>query len=186
MRALPILALALAGAVPAAAETPVPVGAFEGVSLIGGGEVRLRHGPVQKVTLLRGDLAVSSIAIENDKSLVIRACRRSCRNVELLVEVVTPDIEAVAITGGGTVAAGPGFPASRHLAASVTGGGTLDLDSLPANHVAASIRGGGLIRTDATGDLAVSILGGGNVTYLRDPRTTVSINGGGTVRKAAR
>lgn len=186
MRAALLLALALAGAGPATAQTPVPVGAFEGISLVGGGEVRLRHGPVQKVTLVQGDLKVSSIAIENEKSLVIRACRKSCRNYRLVVEVVTPRIEAVAITGGGSIAAASGFPASRHLAASVVGGGTIDLDAVPAGHVAASIRGGGLIRTDATQDLAVSISGGGNVTYVREPRTTVAIDGGGTVRKAAR
>lgn len=178
--------LALAAAAPVAAQTPVPVGPFEAVALVGGGEVRIRHGAVQKVTLLRGDLTVSDIGIENRRSLVIRACRKACRDYRLVVEIVTPRLDAVAITGGGSIVADAGFPPAGHLAASVTGGGTLDLDSVPAAHVAASIQGGGVIRTDATADLAVSINGGGNVTYLRDPRTTVSINGGGTVRKVGR
>jgi hypothetical protein len=182
--AFAVLALALAA--PASAQTVVPVGAFDGVSLLGGGEVRLRHGPVQKVTLIQGDPTVSSLRIENNKSLVIRACRTRCRNYKLVVEIVTPRIEAVAITGGGSVVSGPGFAAQRSLAASITGGGTLDLDSLAARDVAASIRGGGLIRTDARESLAVSIHGGGSVTYLADPQTSVAVHGGGTVRRVAR
>ena len=182
--ALALLALALAA--PASAQTAVPVGAFEGVHLVGGGEVRLRHGPVQKVTLIQGNTQTSSFRVENGKSLVIRACERSCRNYKLVVEIVTPRIEAVAITGGGSIVSGPGFAAQRSLAASITGGGLLDLDSLATTDVAASIKGGGVIRTDARSSLAVSILGGGSVTYLDDPATTVSINGGGTVRRASR
>ena len=182
--ALSLIALALAA--PASAATVVPVDRFDAIALVGGGEVRIRHGAVQKVTLLSGNLQVSSVAIENDRSLVIRACRRSCRDYRLIVEIVTPQVDAVAITGGGNVVTETGFPAARHLAASITGGGTLDLDSVPAAHVAASIQGGGLIRTDAIANLAVSIHGGGNVTYLRNPRTTVAINGGGTVGKVGR
>ena len=185
MRAVAAL-LALALAAPASAATVVPVGAFEGVSLVGGGEVRLRQGPVHKVTLIEGDPAVTSVRVEKGKSLVIRACEKGCRNYKLVVEVVTPRVQAVAITGGGSIISGPGFGRESHLAASITGGGVVDVDSLPADAVAASIKGGGVIRTDARSSLAVSILGGGSVTYLADPQTTVSINGGGTVRRAAR
>ncbi|HZG09924.1 MAG TPA: DUF2807 domain-containing protein [Allosphingosinicella sp.] len=182
--ALALLALALAA--PASAATDVSVGAFEGVRLVGGGEVRLRHGPVQKVSLIQGSAAVSSFRVENGKSLVIRACETSCRNYKLVVEIVTPRIDAVSITGGGSIVSGTGFGAQPNLAASITGGGMLDLDSVPARHVAASIKGGGVIRTDARGSLAVSIVGGGSVTYLADPATTVAINGGGAVSRAAR
>jgi hypothetical protein len=182
--ALALLAMALAA--PASAATTVPVEAFEGVRLVGGGEVRLRHGPVQQVSLIAGSTAVSSFRVENGKSLVIRACEKGCRNYKLVVEIVTPRIDAVAITGGGSIVSGTGFGAQANLAASITGGGMLVLDSVPVRTVAASIKGGGVIRTDARGSLAVSILGGGSVTYLADPATTVAINGGGNVSRAAR
>ena len=185
MRAAALL-FALALAAPASAETPVPVGAFKGISLVGGGEVRLRHGAVQKVTLIQGDPSVTSVRVDRGGSLVIRACEKSCRNYKLVVEVVTPRVEAVAITGGGSIVSGSGFGTQRQLAASITGGGVVDVDSLAASNVAASIRGGGVIRTDARASLAVSIVGGGSVTYLADPATTVSVNGDGTVRRAAR
>jgi hypothetical protein len=185
MRAVAAL-LALALAAPASAATVVPVGAFDAVSLVGGGEVRLRHGPVHKVTLIEGDPAITSVRVERGKSLVIRACEGRCRNYRLVVEVVTPRVGAVSITGGGSLVSGPGFAAQRDLAASITGGGLLDVDTIAAASVAASIRGGGVIRTDARRSLAASILGGGSVTYLADPETTVSVQGGGTVRRAAR
>ena len=174
---LALLALALAA--PAAAQTPVPVGKFDAISLVGGGTVTVRHGRAHRVTLLRGNLATSSVEVD-DGDLEIRACRRSCSNYRLEVEVVTPDLGAVAITGGGTIRFA-GFPARRSLAASVTGGGTLDARGMAADSVAASVKGGGIITAAARRSLAASISGGGLVRYTGNPARTVSINGGGSV-----
>ena len=174
---LALLALALAA--PAAAQTPVPVGKFDALSLVGGGTVTVRHGPTHRVTLLRGDLGTSSFEVKKG-SLEIRACRRSCRDYRLEVEVVTPDLDAVAITGGGAIRFA-GFPAQNSLAASVVGGGSLDTRGIAANSVAASIQGGGVITAAPRRSLAASINGGGVVRYTGQPTRSVSINGGGSV-----
>ena len=174
---LALLALALAA--PAAAQTPVPVGKFDALSLVGGGTVTVRHGPVHRVTLLRGNLATSSVEVD-DGDLEIRACRRSCRNYRLEVEVVTPDLHAVSITGGGAIRFA-GFPAQRALAASVTGGGNLDARGLTADSVAASVKGGGIITAAPRRSLAASIHGGGLVRYTGNPTRSVSVHGGGSV-----
>jgi hypothetical protein len=173
----------LALAAPAAAQTPVRVGAFDSLELRGGGEVVIRHGREQRVTLISGDPNLASIEVDRDGDLVIRPCRRSCRNQRLKVEVVTPDLGAVAIHGGGVIRTEGAFPARGSLALAVNGGGILDARAIRADSVATAINGGGRIRTSPARTLAASIRGGGAVTYTGDPRTTVSINGGGTVTR---
>jgi hypothetical protein len=175
---LALLALTLAA--PAAAQTPVNVGKFDALSLVGGGTVTVRHGPTHRVTLVRGDLGTSSVEVKKGGSLEIRACRRSCRDYRLEVEVVTPDLDAVAITGGGSIRF-TGFPAQRSLAASVSGGGSLDTRGMAADSVAAAIKGGGTITAAPRRSLAASINGGGTVRYTGQPTRSVSINGGGSV-----
>lgn len=183
----PILAaaaLAAVCAIPSAtAQTPISVGRFDSIELRGGGELVIRHGPRQSVTLLSGDRALAGFDIERGNRLVIRPCRTSCRNQRLRVEIVTPELEAVAVHGGGTIRAEGGFPAEDNVAVAIHGGGTIDTRAVRGRNVAASIVGGGLIRVAAERSLAASIVGGGAVRYVGDPRTTVSINGGGTVNR---
>ena len=174
---------AAALAVPASAQTPIRVGGFDSVELRGGGEIVIRHGSQHRVTLLRGDPNLASFDVRHDGTLVIRPCRTSCRNQRLSVEVVTPEIEGVAINGGGMIRVEGRFPQEDSFAVAINGGGNIDARAVPARSVAASINGGGLIRTHAQRSLAASIRGGGAVTYTGDPRTTVSINGGGTVSR---
>jgi hypothetical protein len=179
-----ILGLALPLAVlPAAAQTPVSVPRFDSLELRGGGEVIVRHGPQQRVTVLRDDARQASFDVQRDGKLVIRACRSSCRQQHLRVEIVTPDLEAVAITGGGSISGEGRFPAGRDFAAAITGGGSIDARAFPASSVAAAIHGGGRIRTAPQAHLTAAIHGGGAITYTGDPRTTVAINGGGTVTR---
>lgn len=184
MRNIMLLAAAASAlAFPAVARTPIDVRAFDSLELRGGGEVILRHGAEQRVTVIRGDPNVAAIEVEADGDLVIRPCRRSCRDQRLLVEVVTPRIEAVAITGGGSIQVEEGFPAHRSLALAVTGGGSLDARRLSATDVATSVSGGGRIRTSPGRTLAASIRGGGSVLYSGDPHRTVVIDGGGSVTR---
>lgn len=185
MKALSTMTFALAAALaaPAAAQTPVDVPAFRSVSLLGGGHVTLRHGPVQRVTLLRGSTEVSAFEVGRNGELAIRACRSSCRDYELRVEIVTPDIEGLAIRGGGRIEAEGGFAAREGLGLAVTGGGRIDARSLPADTVAAAVRGGGNILTHPRTQLTAAVTGGGAIRYLGDPRTTVAINGGGGVQR---
>jgi len=173
---------ALLAAAPSAAQTPVSVGRFDSVELRGGGRVTIRHGDTQRVTLLRGDTEMSRISVDADGTLEIRACVRSCSNYRLEVEIVTPQLEAIAISGGGSIRSEGGFAERRHLALAISGGGELDATAVPAANVAASVHGGGAILTRARTTLAASINGGGAIRYRGDPAVTASVNGGGTVR----
>lgn len=175
--------LPLAAVSGAAAQTPIAVAAFDEIELRGGGDVLIRHGARQRVTLLEGDRNQASFDVERDGKLVIRPCRTSCRNQRLRVEIVTPNLEAVAIRGGGSIRAEGGFPSEEAVAVAITGGGTIDTRAVPARDVAAAIVGGGLIRVAAQNNLAATILGGGAVRYTGNPRTTVSVNGGGAVTR---
>jgi hypothetical protein len=168
---------------PAAAQTPVSVAVFDSLQLHGGGEVVLRHGPEQRVTLLEGDPEFASIEVERDGDLVIRPCRRSCRDQRLRVEVVTPRIDAVAITGGGLIRAEGRFPARESVALAVTGGGTIDARALTADNVVTAVTGGGRIRTAPRETLVAAVRGGGAILYSGDPDKTVAIDGGGTVTR---
>jgi hypothetical protein len=178
------LALAAAGAaaIPGAvAQTPISVGRFEGIELRGGGEIVIRHGAQQRVTMLSGDRALASFEVDRQNRLVIRPCRTSCRNQRLRVEIVTPRLEAVAIHGGGSIRAEGGFPAEDDVAVAIHGGGTIDTRAVRGRSVAAAIVGGGLIRVAARDNLAASIHGGGAIRYVGNPQRTVSIHGGGAV-----
>ena len=185
MRFSILVALILACAVPAAAQGPVRVPSFDSIELRGGGHVTIRHGATQRVTLVRGSTDLTRFRVDDDGNLRIDACVRSCRNYDLRVEIVTPSLNAVAITGGGAIRTDGAFPARGMLAVAVTGGGSIDVRPIEAGSVAAAIRGGGSIMTRPRNSLAASISGGGSITYWGRPSVTSSINGGGSVRRAA-
>ena len=176
----------------APAPTVISLPAFRSVQLNGGGHVTLRHGPQQRVTLVSGSTDISGIEVRNGHydggtkdQLVIDACRRSCNGrYDLRVEIVTPNIEAVAINGGGRIETSGAFPRKDNLGVAVAGGGTIDVRSLPAKNVGAAIRGGGRIYVAAQESLGAAINGGGAIFYAGNPKIETAINGGGTDTRA--
>jgi hypothetical protein len=199
MRKILIPALLALTASPAAASDTVPLPRFKAFELRGGGEVILRHGPVQRVTIIEGSSTVSSLEVpppevrrsgrntysSSGESLVIRACRDRCpRNYKLRVEIVSPEVVAIAISGGGTVSAQGNFPRTNSLALSVNGGGILDMRSMVAGSVGASVNGGGLINTHPSQSLGASVRGGGTIRYWGNPSVGQSVTGGGAVVRA--
>ena len=185
MKRLSFVIAAIAATAPAAAQGPVAVPRFDSVELQGGGHVVVRHGAVQRVTLIRGSREMTRFSVERGQ-LEIDACVRSCRDYDLRVEIVTPDIDALAIRGGGVIRVEGSFPRQSELAVAVTGGGAIDTRQIETAEVAAAISGGGLIRTHARDNLAVSINGGGTVRYVGEPERSVAINGGGNVHRDSR
>lgn len=181
MRILTLLALAAALPLASASAEPVPVAGFRSIELVGGGTLIVRPGSTQRVELVEGSRGVSDFEVRNG-TLRIRACRTSCRDYRLRVEVTTPRVEGLAITGGGSVRVQPGFRPQDRLAVAITGGGSIDADAVQANGVAASIRGGGSIDVHARSTLTASVQGGGSIDYRGDPRVTTAIQGGGSVR----
>ena len=188
IRIAAVLALLTAAApVPVAAETVVPLAKFNAIELRGGGQVRLRYGPVQRVTLVRGSTAYSSIAVEADDRrkpdrLVIEACSRNCPRVyELEIEIETPHLQALSVQGGGAIDAETAFPAMDSIAVAVHGGGQIDVRKVGAASVAAAVDGGGVILTRPRSSLAAAVSGGGEIRYWGRPSVSTSISGGGSV-----
>jgi hypothetical protein len=188
IRRLIAAALLLGAAAAQAAET-LPLPAFKSIELSGGGKVVIRHGSAQRVTLLSGSTEHSRMRVEQRRGssgrLVIEACDDRCPDgYQMSVEIVTPDIAAVAVNGGGRILVEPGFARQSDMAAAVHGGGEIDLRALPVENAAAAIDGGGLIQIRAEDSLAVAINGGGEVRYEGAPSVSSSINGGGTVHRS--
>ena len=176
------LAAAVAALAPAPATVAVP--RFDAVALQGGGTVLVRPGPNQRDTLLRGSSAVSRLEVRG-RSLEVRACARRCPpNYRLDLEIVVPDLQALAIEGGGSIRLAPGFPARDKVAAAVRGGGSIDMVALRARVVSASVQGGGWILVQATDQLAAAVQGGGSISYRGNPRVSSAISGGGSVQRA--
>jgi hypothetical protein len=179
----PAILFALAAPQGASAQV-VPLAKFRSVELNGGGRVHLRHGPVQRVTFLKGDPRVTRLTVKDNGSqdrLVIDTCRRSCNDYRLELEIVSPNISGVAINNGGQIQTRGGFPVQDSIGVAVRSGGQIDARGLPARNVGAAVSGGGKILTRASGSLSAAVQGGGNITYWGDPSVTTAIQGGGVV-----
>jgi hypothetical protein len=180
---LPTLLLAFVASVPALAAETVPLRPFHNVELIGGGEVTLVPGPVQRVTILEGSTQFTRLRVDGNGKLKIDACGERCPpHYNLRIEIQAPGMPGVGVTGGGAIRAGSGFAEQSQIAAGVTGGGTIDLRAVRGANVAVGVNGGGRVLVNARASLAVGVNGGGEVRYLGNPQVTSAIDGGGTVR----
>ena len=122
--------------------------------------------------------------MEEPGKLVIDACNSDCpMQYDLEIEIVTPDVRAVAISGGGRIESMPGFPAQGAITAAVNGGGHIDLRSVSAENGTAAVDGGGHIEIRTSGHLTAAVNGGGNIRYVGDPQVTTAIDGGGSVQR---
>lgn len=179
---LSAMALASSGAAPAV----IPVGQFRSVELHDGGNVIVRHGPTQRVTILMGDSRHTRVRVAGQR-LVIEKCQPDCaRDYQHRVEVITPEISGVSVSNGGTVQSVGAFPAQAAIAAAVEQGGTIDIRSIPVDAVHASVDSGGRIFTTARETLTATILSGGAITYWGDPRVQRTIRDGGVLARGTR
>jgi len=103
---LPLFALAFASAAPALGNEVVPLASFHSVQLRGGGEVTLRPGPIQQVTLVEGSSRITRLRVDRDGQLRIDVCNGNCpHNYRLRIEIQSPSAPDVAIAGGGLIRA---------------------------------------------------------------------------------
>src|SRR3954471_8206270 len=117
---------ALSAPAPAQPAESVSVPAFRSVELRGGGSLVVRPGPVQRVTIVSGSSAFTHIRVERDGRLRIDACHARCPKLyRLAVEIESPPLPEVAVSGGGRIAAASGFRPQRQLSAAVYGGGEI-------------------------------------------------------------
>jgi hypothetical protein len=180
---IPLFATAMAASAPVLATEAVPVSPFNSIELRGGGELTLRPGPVQRVTLIEGSSQFTNIRVLSQKRLRIDACNERCpRHYRLRILVESPAVPILAVQGGGTITASPGFAEPRELTLAVGGGGVIDTRAVPSSAVTAAVSGGGVIKVQARGALTAAVNGGGEIRYLGNPAVTTAIQGGGTVR----
>jgi Putative auto-transporter adhesin, head GIN domain len=171
-------------AAPVAAQTAIRVAPFRSVELHSGGEVILRHGPTQRVTLLKGDADCAKVKTDDAGRLVIEKYSAEChRKYDLQVEVVAPYFAELAVNDGGRINSIGDFPRQPEIRAAVRNGGSLDLRSLTADRVSASVAEGGRILVIPQTILTASVANGGQITYWGDPRVEKSIQHGGAVNK---
>jgi hypothetical protein len=171
-------------AVSATAGTVVPLSSFRALDLHGGGDVVLKHGPVQRVTILKGSLQYSELRVVNG-TLDVSACASWWRcppGYDFKVEIVTPMLSTVAVHGGGNLTTEGPFPQQDKLSLDIHGGGDADLRAIPVRNATVSVHGGGDLKLTATGALSGSVEGGGDVTYWGHPKQlAVATHGGGDI-----
>ena len=185
MHRFPFLLVALhaaAAAAPAAATGPVPVPAFNSVQLRGGGSLILRHGAAQRVRLLEGSTASTSFRVTPEGQLRIHACNGGCpRGYRLTIEIESPSVPGLALSRGGRITVGQGFPAQRRLSAAVRGGGQIDALTVNASDVSAAVSGGGQLLVWAEDSLNAAVSGSGHIGYRGKPSVATAVRGGGLV-----
>ena len=179
-----LFALAHSMPVPVMAQTVVPLVPFRSVELRNGAEVILRHGPAQRVTLLKGSLDYTRVTIADGGRLVIDKCKSRCpREYVVEIEIVTPDIAGISVTDGGTIQSRGSFPRQAEIGAAVREGGTIDIRSMAVDKVTASVEQGGRILATPQTALFASVVEGGEITYWGDGRVESSVRRGGAVTK---
>lgn len=179
---LPLFALAFAASAPALATEVVPLPRFDSVELRGGGEVVVVPGSVERVTLIEGSTQFTHFRIEHGRELKIDTCDERCpRLYRMRLQIESPTVPDLAISGGGLMSVEAGFRPQSQLSVAINGGGKIDARSIEARDVSAAVNGGGqlLVRPRAT--LSAAVHGGGSIRYAGNPQVTSAIQGGGHI-----
>jgi hypothetical protein len=179
---LPLFAAAIVVAAPAIAAEFVPLPAFRSVELRGGGVVTVVPGPAERVTIIEGSSRVTRMHVDGDRKLRIDTCVEQCPpSYRLRVEIQSPGVPDLAISGGGVITAQGGFRPQPHLAAAVNGGGHIDARAVEAANVSAAVNGGGELLVRPRASLSAAVNGGGHVRYWGNPSVSMAVHGGGAV-----
>jgi len=186
MRFTPLVTAVLAFAAPAFAAEVVPVPQFRSVELRGGGALTVVPGPVERVTIVEGSSQFTHMRVEADGKLRIDTCDERCpRTYRLRVEIQSPTVPDLAISGGGAIETQGRFRPQTHLAVAIKGGGHIDARSVEATSVAAAVHGGGQILVRPRASLAAAVNGGGLVRFWGNPQVTTAVHGGGAVLRGS-
>ena len=184
----------------AAAQTR-SVGAFTGLELAGSNIVSIRVGGPQSVVVHADDNLLDRVttSVQGGRLVVGETSGSFATKTPMHVEVTTPSLDAITLSGSGIVTvagiAAPRFtvavPGSgivrasgttTRLDVSVAGSGDAELYQLTAREVRASVPGSGRIAVTATGSLDAAIAGSGAVTYAGGPaQVTTHVTGSGAV-----
>ncbi len=157
---------------------------FSAIEVEGSGNVTLRQGIVQSVTVETDDNALPYVKTEVVGGVLhvgFKPGTRIMRLTRLEFRITAPRIEGIVIAGSGDVRAATPIEA-RSLSLEIRGSGSIDA-SLQADTLATRIGGSGDINVDGQArDLSVTINGSGSVRArdLLSSTADVHINGSGS------
>jgi hypothetical protein len=179
---LPLLTLGSLLAAPAIASEAVSVPGFRSVELHGGGRVTVVPGSTQRVTILEGSSRFTRMHVEGNGQLRIDTCNEQCpRQYRLTVQIQSPAVPDLAVSGGGIISAVGGFRPQSRLATAVNGGGRIDARAVEGGNVSAAVNGGGEVLVRPRSLLSAAVNGGGVVRYWGNPTINMAVHGGGAV-----
>ena len=180
---LPLFAVALTAPAPALAGEVVPVPRFSAIELRGGGNVMVAPGPFERVTIVEGSSRFTHLHVDRRGSLKIDTCNENCPHFyRLRIEIQSPRVPALAVSGGGAISVAPGFASQPEITAAVQGGGRVDTRAIEGIDVSAAVQGGGELLVRARSNLSGAVSGGGLVRYWGNPQVSSAINGGGSIQ----
>ena len=168
---------------PGPAQSGVSVAGFDSFELRNGGVAIIRHGPIRRVTLLKGmhDYTLVKAA---DGALVVDKCPGRCPpGYELEVEIVTPDIGRISVAHGGTIQVAGHFLPRAEIDVAVSQGGTIDIRPMTVNHITASVYQGGQIFAVPRTAMRATVVSGGRIIYWGDAAVKSSVEDGGVVAR---
>lgn len=169
---------------PAPVQTTLQLAPFNSIDAPNGAHVVLRAASTQRVTLVRGSLDYTRLAVADGGRLVIDKCARTCpRGYRLEIEISAPSLTRISLANGGIIRAGGSFPRQSELAVAVAHGGTIDVRSMVVDRVTASVNQGGRILTVAQAGLSARVTQGGVIIYWGDARVRSSVEHGGVVQR---
>jgi hypothetical protein len=169
---------------PLPVQTTVQVSPFNSIELADGGHVGLQRAATQRVTLIKGSLDYTRVAVADGGRLIIDKCFRKCpRGYRLELEVLTPNVTGISLSNGGSIQSRGSFPRQADLSVTVNHGGTIDVRSMLADRVTAAVNHGGRILTVPQASLAARVFQGGAITYWGNARVRSSTEHGGVVQK---
>jgi hypothetical protein len=159
---------------------------FNAIESLNSGHVVLRPGSTQRVTMVKGSLDYTRVAVTDRGVLVIQKCDRKCpRGYELELEILVPNISRISLSNGGRIQSLGAFPRQGELSLAVSNGGMVDVRSIVADRITATVEQGGRILTVPQSTLLARVSHGGAITYWGSGQVTSSIEDGGIVSKGS-
>jgi hypothetical protein len=185
-----------------AATQPREVGEFRAVSIRSCADARIHVGAPASVGVTADDNLIDHVLTRvEDGVLVIDFDRGSYRfRSPLVVEIGTPSLEALRISGSGDAVidglnggaleldiSGSGNIAARGtvdtLMVGISGSGDLELYGLRARVAQVSISGSGDVQLDVVERLTAQVSGSGDVRYRGSPQVQRGVSGSGSIEQ---
>jgi hypothetical protein len=177
------------------------VSGFSEVDLNGSGTVMVSVTGTESLKIEAEDNILPLLTSEvRDGRLVLGAKESISPTREIVYTVTVINLEAVAVSGSGSVVAvdvvangfevdisGSGLVtpegASEHLDLSISGSGVFEGEGFVSATGTVSVSGSGDAVVDVTNDLVVDVSGSGTVRYIGDPAVSTSISGSGEISR---